>query len=202
MPTPKGLKRRQAIIEAAKAVFIENGYANTTISMIIERSGGSRTSLYDNFTNKEGLLANVIEYMVAEIFLQMESHEYENNIEGVLSYYGERFLRAVLDPQAIGLVRLVFAETTNHPEIGIQFMKQGPSKCYEALYEKLCSLPELQEFPANKIKQITVLFLEAIKGPLFLQALCLPDKPICDHDILESLQLGVTFTLAHFKNSH
>ena len=55
------------MLDAAKAVFIEHGYAEATLDEVIRRSGGSRATLYKQFGDKEGLFAAIIADICAEI---------------------------------------------------------------------------------------------------------------------------------------
>lgn len=56
---PKTAARRQTIIQAALACFVELGFANTTVEDVRRRSGASNGSLYHHFTNKEQLAVAV-----------------------------------------------------------------------------------------------------------------------------------------------
>ena len=66
--TPKGQRRRHAILTAAADVFILHGYEGTTLDMIIEQSGGSRSTLYTSFGGKEPLFLAVIDHLISGIF--------------------------------------------------------------------------------------------------------------------------------------
>lgn len=44
------------MLDAAEALFIAQGYAGTSLAEIVRRSGGSLTTLYAIFGNKQGLL--------------------------------------------------------------------------------------------------------------------------------------------------
>ena len=53
--TPRGRNRAVELLRCAIDVFIEYGYEGASLSRIIERSGGSRTVIYQVYGNKEGL---------------------------------------------------------------------------------------------------------------------------------------------------
>ena len=55
---PKG--RREALLRAAAEVFFEQGYAATSIDAIIERAGGSKRNIYNEFGNKQGLFSAIV----------------------------------------------------------------------------------------------------------------------------------------------
>ena len=50
-------QRREAILEVARAVFTEEGFAAASMSSIAARLGGSKGTLYNYFKSKEELFA-------------------------------------------------------------------------------------------------------------------------------------------------
>ncbi|EDL66114.1 TetR/AcrR family transcriptional regulator [Bacillus sp. SG-1] len=65
-------QRRVKLIEAAREVFIEHGYENTTMKHVMEKAGVSRGGLYQYFENKEDLFRAVIEEQHQEVFDESE----------------------------------------------------------------------------------------------------------------------------------
>ena len=62
--TRVGSKSRGRIIEAARALFVEQSYAKTSMAMIGERAGVVRATVYNNFADKIAILAEIIrDYM-------------------------------------------------------------------------------------------------------------------------------------------
>ncbi len=57
--TPRGEARRSALLEAAREVFLEQGYEGASIEEIVRRVGGSKASLYAYFGSKQGLFWEV-----------------------------------------------------------------------------------------------------------------------------------------------
>lgn len=56
----RGSLRRAALIDAARALFIQQGYRGTTLDAIIARAGGSRETIYRSFGGKKGLFGAII----------------------------------------------------------------------------------------------------------------------------------------------
>ena len=61
MARKKTESRRTAIIAAAAEAFLEFGYDKTSMSLIAERLGGSKATLYSYFKSKEELLLAVLD---------------------------------------------------------------------------------------------------------------------------------------------
>ena len=59
--TARGEARREALLEAARAIFLEKGYSGTSLDEVVKRTGGSKASVYKYFGNKEGLLLRVLD---------------------------------------------------------------------------------------------------------------------------------------------
>ncbi len=60
MARQKTATRRAAIIKAAAEAFLELGFEKTSMSLIAERLGGSKATLYSYFKSKEELLFAVL----------------------------------------------------------------------------------------------------------------------------------------------
>src|SRR4249919_3776788 len=59
-------EKRREIVKAAQELFEEHGFDRTSMSMISERVGGSKATLYGYFRSKEEILSAVLVYDVTE----------------------------------------------------------------------------------------------------------------------------------------
>jgi AcrR family transcriptional regulator len=59
-------EKRHEIVKAAQELFEEHGFDRTSMSMISERVGGSKATLYGYFASKEEILSAVLVYDVTE----------------------------------------------------------------------------------------------------------------------------------------
>jgi AcrR family transcriptional regulator len=88
-------ERRQAILEAAWAVFRANGYDRTTMSEISEKVGGSKATLYGYFQSKEVLFAAALEQVIGEqaegVFAAIAG---EGDFATRLEAFARRYLKA------------------------------------------------------------------------------------------------------------
>lgn len=80
--SPKSTRRIEAILEAAKAVFEEDGYEQATVAKIAERIDVVEGTVFAYFSSKRALMLAVIEQFYEEV-----THRLEN---GVLFVSGAR----------------------------------------------------------------------------------------------------------------
>jgi AcrR family transcriptional regulator len=69
-----GEESRERILNAATEIASERGYEGTSISLVSERSGLPASSIYWHFTDKDGLIAAVIERSFGEWLAGMSEH--------------------------------------------------------------------------------------------------------------------------------
>jgi AcrR family transcriptional regulator len=70
MPAPK---RREQLIDVARGLFAERGYAGTAVEEIAARAGVSKPVVYEHFGGKEGLYAEVVEREVSLLLSRMRA---------------------------------------------------------------------------------------------------------------------------------
>ena len=59
-PLSKGERTRQAVLQAAYELFLEKGYAATSMRQVAERSGLALGGIYNHFSNKEAIFSELI----------------------------------------------------------------------------------------------------------------------------------------------
>src|SRR3546814_10251208 len=68
---------RDALLAAAASIFFEQGYEATRIDDIIERAGGSKRNIYEEFGSKEGLFAAIVTERAERALSRSEEHTSE-----------------------------------------------------------------------------------------------------------------------------
>ncbi len=119
--------RREAILDVAREVFLEEGYAAASMSTIAARVGGSKATLYNYFRSKEELFEAYVRRHCAwqqeEIFALSAD---DQDISAVLTRVGKSYLRMVMSDYNLRHFRMITAEAERSPEIGQAFYKSGP----------------------------------------------------------------------------
>ncbi len=110
--------RRAQILQAARELFLERGYAATSTDAIIERSGGSKAMVYAYFGNKAGLFRAVVEAAVAETRASAaRSHLDPLDPERGLRRIGIATLSLWAQAGTLEIIRLVIAEGARVPDM-------------------------------------------------------------------------------------
>lgn len=122
-------KRREAILDAAREVFLQRGYGETSLNDIVSVSGGSLATLYDLFGGKAGLFTAMIEEECENFFGALSSEDIdERPLREALGFVARQFFDGVTQQPKTSLLRLVVAEVQNFPEIGTNFYEAGPAR--------------------------------------------------------------------------
>lgn len=121
-------EKRNAIIDAALAVFEEVGYQRASMAMISARLGGSKATLYGYFQSKEQLFATAVTSALEETGEEtMAALASEGDIATVLSRYGRLYLDLVTQPEILAILRTVLSEGENST-LGREVYALGPQR--------------------------------------------------------------------------
>jgi AcrR family transcriptional regulator len=112
--------RKQAILDAARDVFTENGFATATTLEIASRAGVSKRDLYRMFQSKQGLLDGLIARFTRTAMLPpvFPPPADQSDFLETLRQFGRVFLRELLHPQRIALYRLAISESPKSTRLG------------------------------------------------------------------------------------
>lgn len=99
---------QQALIQAARQLFIESGYADTATPDIVNRAGVTRGALYHHYEDKKALLLAVIEAEYRDLQATIESVQHEGSYDLAAFLQDiELYLRAMTEA---GRARLLLLE--------------------------------------------------------------------------------------------
>lgn len=121
---PRREKRRDAMLDAARALFLEQGYDTVSLSDVVALSGGSLSTLYALFGNKRGLLKEVMQTQFERDMRELDA------IIGRGNSPAETLLDIALGTQEylaaadmVRFMRFVIGESLRSPEFGQKFFE-------------------------------------------------------------------------------
>lgn len=126
--------RRQAIVDAARRSFLDDGYAATSMSGLLAELGGSKATLWSYFRSKEELFAAVIEDVTVDFRRELESSLLASaDLEESLCAFCRGFMQKTAQPDAVAAWRLIAGESGRFPELGRIFYESAARRVEEAL---------------------------------------------------------------------
>lgn len=126
---PKDLAKREAILEAAKSLFLSLGYANTSMDAVAAAAGVSKLTVYSHFTDKQTLFCSAV-MATCQIQLPDLLFEYPAGaqVEDVLLNIARGFQALISSDEAVKLSRLIMAQGSLDPSFGQYFYEAGPKR--------------------------------------------------------------------------
>jgi len=142
--TSRSERKHQAIVEAAKELFLKGGYLGTNMDEIAAISEVSKQTVYKHFASKEALFVEIVNSMTNTagdtVHNQIPELEEGGDVARYLADYATRQLTVVLTPPIMQLRRLVIGEVGRFSELGKVLYERGPERAINmlaALFERL-----------------------------------------------------------------
>ncbi len=143
---PKPSRKRDAILEAARACFLDLGYAAASMDMVAARAGVSKATIYAHFSGKDDLFAEVIHSRCEREFFGPDSLPDSGDARTVLTAAALSVMRLLLATESLAIYRVVVAEAARQPDLARAFWEAGPARGkvrLSALFESLNRRGEL-----------------------------------------------------------
>ncbi|MBB3999471.1 TetR/AcrR family transcriptional regulator [Aureimonas pseudogalii] len=196
-PDRTNAKVRQ-VLDAARALFLEQPYDAVSTDAIARRAGISKATLYVHFESKEMLFAT----LVCDQCRAIEEAVWSaggpgGDVEAVLRTIARNFMAMLAGPEAISLYRTIVAQVPRRPELGRVFYEAGP-KILQAriaqFLERACERGELQ-VPDPRLAAVQ--FLQLVAGDIPMTGL-LALRPLTPEHVATTIESGIrVFMAAH-----
>lgn len=165
--------RRQAMMEAAAELFLDKGYAATSLADVVRRSGGSLQTLYELFGSKDGLFKALIESRCAQVTDVFDEQGIADRPpEQALMEFGRRLFELVMSPEGMAAMRLIIAEGGQSPEIAETFFANGPDMGKAKVGGYLEHQVARGRLAIADIETAAIQFCDMVKSHYSMKALC------------------------------
>lgn len=141
-------KKHATIVEAAKIVFIEKGYAASSMDAIAAQAGVSKVTVYNHFENKKELFATIMVnhckgFASGDSLIQFDATKSPHDI---LTQFCHRFIEVLLQPDSVSLMRRIIAEIDLFPDLSQSMWQEGMP-----IFESFCQYLIAEE-KANRLQ--------------------------------------------------
>ncbi|WP_114521433.1 TetR/AcrR family transcriptional regulator [Altererythrobacter sp. ZODW24] len=124
---PTDEAKRDAVINAASAMFFDVGFAATAIEQVAAKAGVSKVTVYNHFGDKRGLFIATVERECEKMRRHMTLDLTQvGDLRDRLLALGEAMSAFLGRPEMTRFELRIAAETEHAPEIGRSFLDAGP----------------------------------------------------------------------------
>lgn len=181
-------ERRDAIVEAARRLFLEMGYERATMGELNRRLGGSKATLYGYFRSKQELFVAVTEAL-ASLHLADAVSELERLPEAGMEDGLARFALQLLIPMAseagLALQRMITGES-GRSEVGELFLDLGPRRCLAALTASLRAAMDRGDLEPGPADVLAIQFMGLVRAEIDLRTY-MRQPPVLDPAQLQAM---------------
>ena len=162
---PKDLAKRQAILDAAKTLFLSHGYANTSMDAVAAEAGVSNLTVYSHFNDKETLFSAAVmakcEEQLPPLFFELPAGI---AVEKVLLNIARGFHQLINSDESVNLHRLIMALGSQDPKLSLIFFEAGPQRMVQGMERLLTQIHDSGALSIDLPRNAAEHFFCLIKG--------------------------------------
>jgi TetR/AcrR family transcriptional regulator, mexJK operon transcriptional repressor len=118
--------RREQLIAVAEQLFLQHGFANTSVNAIVREAGGSLATLYAEFGSKESLFESVLSERAARFFPEERSAPTRAlDARTELRALATQMLKRMLSDDGLAVYRLAVHEAPRFPALRKALLEVG-----------------------------------------------------------------------------
>lgn len=172
MGRPKNPKKRQAILQAAVALFPVKGFSGVSMMEIAEKANVSKLTLYSHFADKEDLFTQaVIDCCEQQLPATRFNLAPELDLQQALLAIGRGFLELVLDEKALTLHRMIIQQSTTDAAHAQLFFNAGPARMLSEMRSFLEQAARSGALAITEPQLAAEHFFCLLKGLIYLQVM-------------------------------
>jgi len=193
--TRKGELRREALLDAARDIFLEHGFASASIDEVVQRVGGSKASVYQYFGSKEGLFGEMIARQCQQLISSAEfpAGGGDAGVEQTLLQLARRVVQLFLAPQRVAMHRAMIAEAERFPELAERFYEAGPKRGLALLAAYLRAQHEAGVLVCTQPDWAAIQFMNLVRSYPMFRALhgmsVMPEGEVLDDFLQHAVRL-------------
>ena len=136
LPAEEAARLEDRLLDAALAVFLDQGYAQTTMDRIVRAAGASTKTVYERYRNKNEIITAAVRRMMEQgvptLVGELDAGAEDAEPRAVLVGIGEKLAAIATQPEALGMYRLAVSESARFPDLA-QLYAEGSGRVALAL---------------------------------------------------------------------
>ncbi len=160
-------QKKAAIIQAAKTIFLKQGFSATNMQDVTDLAQVSKKTVYHHFSDKTILFQAVL----AEHWETINKASYILNNdempEKALKKFAKKFLLFLYQPETVALFRLIIAESDRFPSLCQALLRQGKAPFTQALIDYLTMQKKMRNLKMKDVELAANQFMGLLKEDQF-----------------------------------
>jgi AcrR family transcriptional regulator len=149
--------KQEQILQGAMQVFLNHGYAGTSMDRVAATAGVAKQTIYSHFQDKEGLFTALIERVtIHRLQRELGSEELQGEPDVLLRQLANAFLNKMVDQEYLNLLRVVIGESARFPELAQLYSRTVVQRGRGILTRYFQSHPELNIVDPEATAQIFI----------------------------------------------
>ncbi|MEZ0605804.1 TetR/AcrR family transcriptional regulator [Paraburkholderia sp. IW21] len=165
--SPLQCRKRSAILDGAKTVFLREGFGLATMDDVAAAAGVGKQTVYRHFKSKEALFVGLVSSMCAQVgglLASAQDEQSDGSPEVELRELGWVLAQILIAPDNLRLYRAVVAEAERLPELGQVFYENG-AKGVRAFAAKILR----KRFDESTAALRAAAFVQLVLGDAYLE---------------------------------
>lgn len=200
-PSARGRIRLTRMVAAATQLFLKDGYDKTSIDAILERSGGSKATLYAYFPTKQDLFRAVIEDVLVSGRRVLPDPARED-VAGMLFDFGIDRLHVIFSERHRAVLRLIIAERERFPELARLYYERAPQRGHRLLVEYLDELNRSGRLEIEDTDEAAEFFVGMLLHRWYKELLLLDAPTPSDAEVNRRTERAVALFLRSYQRTH
>lgn len=169
---PKDLAKRAAILEAAKGLFVAQGFDGVSMDQIAAEAGVSKLTVYSHFGDKLTLFGEAIASKCRD---QMPDALFATPAPGdvrlQLTQIARAFFALITSDEALAIHRMMAAPGTE-ARLQEQFWSAGPARVQAAFADYLQRCADERQLDIADVPRAASQFFALLKGEMHMLMMC------------------------------
>lgn len=195
---PSWRTKHDRIVAAARKLFAENGYDETSMEAIARQAGVGKATLYSHFTCKEDLFTAIVSIEGEEHYVKLTLARPLFVAED-LHEFGRAAFALLVAPQNAAILRMVAAEAHRFPDLGRIFFETGPSRLVDRVAKYLERADATGQLSIPDPKLAALQFLALITAEVRMPSLLGILGPMDDATAQRAADAGVQIFLRAYR---
>jgi len=170
--------KSDAILNAAMQLFLNRGYALTTMDEVARLAAVTKQTVYAHHHSKEQLFISMLGALCnRDMPTQKQLDNPDTPFSTLLERIGLVVLNTITSPEGLGATRLVISESAHHPQLAELYYTRGTKQLVQLLTEFIASHAKRKAIVVKNPESAASYFLAMLKGQYYVRMM-LRVKPV------------------------